>query len=521
LGARNRLESKRFEQNNMKKTGLLLFLAGILTLHASAQIPSWQQVDVTQENREPSRTTFMSYGRGEDAVTMDKTKSTFYVPLNGAWAFRLASGPGDIEPRFYGSSYSGEQSEKPVPGYFAETSKEELAAHRPPALPASHAVGQYRTQIEIPVFWLDRDIYFRAEGVKGGLTLYVNGIKAGYSEDGGTPAEFNITPYIADGINTIGMEISQWKTGDWLENGTQTGAGIEGDVYVYSQYRIHIHDFEVKTSFDSLKNTTGVIDLAIEVVNNFNFPDSIVVYYDLRDAQGKPVRYNTRETIVPGLGQRDTIRFQGKLGDVKKWSPENPYLYELVLRIRYQGRFTEYIPYMIGFRDLKMQDGQYLLNEKPLELNVQAYRFSGISPDESVIRAELKSLKQGGYNAIRCAYHPRKTRLYELCDELGILIVDEINIDTSLTGDQMGAGGTLANNPEWVNAYRQRIENSWRANRNRTGLVVYSLGNGPGVGYNAYQSYLLLKELEPFRPVMYRPAEGLWSTDRPSWTGGF
>ena len=505
----------------MKKTGLFLLLVGVMTARAAAQIPTWQQVGVTQENREPSRTTFMSYGNGENAVTFDPAKSSFYVPLNGEWDFRLATGQADADPRFYTPAYNGEQKRQTVPGYFAPVSAGELAALKPPALPAENRVGQYRTQIEIPVFWLDRDIFFRAEGIKGGLTLYVNGVRVGYSEDSGTPAEFNIAPYVADGMNTIGLEIAQWSTAAWLDNGALTGAGIEGGVCVYSQYKIHIHDFTVETSFDSLKNTTGVMDLAIEIVNNFNFPDSITVYYDLRDAQGKPVRYNTRETVVPGLGGRDTVRFQGKLADVRKWSPESPYLYQLVMRIRYQGRFTEFVPYRIGFRELKTENGVYTLNGKPLEIKGGLYGSGGIAPDDRTMRAELQKLKQNNINAIRCTYHPRKARLYELCDELGLLVCDEVHLDTSLTGEDPAVGGTLSNAPEWVDAYLHRMENTWRANRNRTGLILYSIGKGPGIGYNVYQSYLRLKGLEPLRPVVYEQAGGVWCSDPKSWQGGF
>lgn len=499
---------------DMKKSGLLLIAAGMLCAGATAQTPTWADPAVTQQNREPARTTFMSYGNGENAVTFDYSKSEFYVPLNGKWDFRLASAPQSPE-------HVGEQIEIDVPGYFATNTAEDYAGLKPPALPAVNQAGHYQKEIEIPVFWLDRDIFFRVEGLKGGLTLYVNGVPVGYAEESGTPVEFNISPYVEDGTNTINMIITQRKTGDWLENGTLSGAGIEGGVYLYSQYRIHINDFEIKTSFDSLKNTTGVLDLAIEVVNNFNFPDSITVYYDLRDAQGKPVRYNTRETVVPGFGGRDTVRFEGKLADVRKWSPESPYLYQLVLRIRYQGRFTEYIPYWIGFRDLEMEDGVYLLNEKPLVIKGKDYNYTGITSDDRTMRAELQKIKQEGYNAIRCGYHPRKARLYELCDELGLLVCDEVNLDTSLTGQRRDVGGTLANEPAWAEAYLQRMENAWRFSRNYTGVMMYSLGKGPGVGYNIYKSYLRMKELEPLRPVIYEAAGAVWCNDPQSWQGGF
>lgn len=503
----------------MKKNGLFLLLAGLISLPIAAQKPLWQDVAVTQENRLPARTTFMSYDNGENAVTFDYARSSFYVPLT-EWDFHLAPDP-ERTAYFQTPAYAGEQTRAKIPGHFAPTAKDDFAGLHYPALPAENQVGQYRTQVEIPVFWLDRDIYFRAEGLKGGMTLYVNGIRAGYTEESGTPSEFNIAPYVTDGVNTIALDITRRKTGDWLENSTLNGAGIEGAAYVYSQYKIHIDDFVAETSFDSLKNTTGVLDLAIDVVNRFNFPDSITVYYDLRDAQGKPVRYNTRETVVPGLNGRDTVHFQGRLANVKTWSPDAPNLYQLVMRIRYQGRFTEYVPFKVGFRELKQVDGVYMLNGKPLTIKGTDYNFSGLTPDDKTMRADLQKIKREGYNAIRCAYHPRKARLYELCDEVGLLVCDEVNLDTSLTGEDPGVGGTLSNAPVWADAYTQRAENTWRANRNRTCVVMYSIGKGPGVGYNIYQSYLRLKALEPVRPVVYRHAGGVWCTDPQTWQGGF
>lgn len=496
----------------MKKYLFLLLLAGITTINLYAQSPAWQNVKVVQENRQPSRTTFMSYDRGEDVVTLDFSKSTFYVPLNGKWAFRLASGQADADQRFYSSSYRGEQTEVEVPGYFAPTSADELANLKAPELPAKNLIGQYRAQIEIPIFWLDRDIFFRAEGVKGGLTLYVNGVRVGYSEESGTPAEFNISPYVTDGVNTVAMEVSQWSTAAWLENATLNGAGIEGDVYVYSQYKIHINDFTVEATLDSL-NKTGVLNLAVEVVNNFNKADSIVVYYDLRDEKGKPVRYNTRETIVPGQGGRDTVYFTGKIADVKQWTPEAPNRYQLILRVRYQGRFTEYVPYMVGFHKVEKEDNKYYLNGNPLKFRWQNGSYSGIAPDDKTMREELLKMKKNNVNAIECYYHPRKSRLYDLCGEVGLIVHDQVNIDTRLTGENLSVGGTLSNNPEWIEAYLIRQENTWRLNRNQTPVLMYSIGNGPGLGYNIYKSYLYFKANEQRRPVFYEPAGDVWCTD--------
>jgi beta-galactosidase len=137
------------------------------------------------------------------------------------------------------------------------------------------------------------------------------------------------------------------------------------------------------------------------------------------------------------------------------------------------------------------------------------------------MRADLLRLKKEGFNAIRCGYHPRKARLYELCDEVGLLVCDEVGLDTALTGDNRAVGGALVNNPNWVEAYLARVENAHGLSRNYTGVILYSLGQGPGVGYNNYKSYLEMKELERMRPVMYEPAVDIWCNDPKSWQGGF
>jgi beta-galactosidase len=173
------------------------------------------------------------------------------------------------------------------------------------------------------------------------------------------------------------------------------------------------------------------------------------------------------------------------------------------MRVRYQGRFTEYVPFKIGFFD----------ESKPVVIKEKRYDYNGLAPSDKTMRAELAAIKKAGYNTIRCGVHPRKTRLYELCAEAGLLIGDEANIDTSLTGTDPAVGGTLANDPAWVEAYVRRAENSWRASRNDTGVILYSLGKGPGVGYNIYKSYLRMKKLEPVRPIVYEAAGELWCND--------
>jgi beta-galactosidase len=462
----------------MKRTIPLLLLCGMTA--AAAQ--------------DPVRTAFISYDRFEDAVSYDPAESPWFFSLDGPWEVEIDGVPAKIE----------------VPGYFAEKSPEALAGLRPPALPAENPVARYRRRIEIPVLWLDRDIYLRFEGLKGGLTLYVNGRQVGTADEAG-PVEFNIAPFVTDGPNEIVFDLAAWSPGDWLRNGSLDAAGIEGGIRLWSQYKIHIDDFTADATLDSLC-TTGILNLDVALVNRFNFADTVTLHYYVLDGADKVIRRNSRQVIVPGQG-RDTVRFTGLFPAVKPWTPGAPERYRLMMRVDYRGRIVEYIPRRIGFRRLETTDAGYFLNGKPLEINEQRYDSHGIRRDRAAMRADLLSIRQKGFNTIRCGYHPDKATLYDLCAELGLLVCDEATLDTSQTGESLSVGGTPANDPAWAEAYRRAAENTWRAGRNATAVVAWSLGKGPGVGYNIYRSYLKLKALEPVRPITYPSAGELWCND--------
>lgn len=486
---------------------------GLVSVTAAAQPAPWQNPAVSSENREPSRTEFMSYDRRDDAATYNYDKSPFYLPLKGKWTFHLAADASQLKPDFYNSDYAATgDRETDVPGYWASTSAKELSSVVPPMLPAENPIGQYRAQFMVPLMWLDRDIFVHVGGFKSAVTLYINGRKVGYSEDAGTPAEFNISKYIQDGVNTIGLEIPKWADGSWLQNSTLSGAGIEDGVYVYSQPKVHIDDIMVEATLDSLYKN-GVMNLDVVVVNRMNVPDTLEVFFDLMDAKGDIVRYNTREAVVGGFGARDTVRFQAIVGNVKQWSPETPNQYYLMLRVRNDGRFTEYIPYKLGFRKTEMKDGIYYLNNKPIQFKGVNYSYNGIAPDDKTMRADLLRLKQHNVNAIKCNYHPRKNRLYELCAEMGLMICDEVNLNSSLTGSDRSVGGTLGNNPQWRDAHMFRVENAYMYNRNHTGVVMWSMGTDAGIGYSVYKAFDKMKSLETKRPIAYAPAKNYWCTD--------
>ncbi len=498
----------------MKLKPVLSLAAGILAFAAPAraQLSPCENLSVTSLGREGVRTEFMSYDRRDDATEYESDRSPFYLPLDGKWYFRSAAALGKEETGFFDPEISPDPREADLPGYFAVTSPGSFKGLRPPSLPADQSIGLYRAQFDVPVLWLDREIFVTVGGIKGGMTLYINGFEVGYSEESGVPAEFLISPYVRDGINTIGLALSRYTTGDWIENHALAGAGIEAGVAVWSQPPVHIRDFSVSAQLDSLYKV-GTLDLSVEILNRFNAGDTVTVFYDLADASGKIIRYDEKETVVPGLRGRDTLHFQTRIADVRKWSPESPYQYQLMIRVRHQGRFTEYVPYKVGFKKIEWTEAGFLLNGTSSDIVCAEYNFNGIAPDDESIRSAVRQMKSEGYNTLKCTYHPRKNRLYEICAEEGLMIIDQIGIDTEITGNDRSSGGTLGNNPRWLPAYLERTENAWRHSRNHTALIGWSLGGGTGTGYNLQRSYMELKSLDTKLPVASEMAGGEWNSD--------
>ncbi len=453
---------------------------------------AWSDPATPAVNRQASRTRFMAYDRREDAETFQNEKSPYYLSLNGEWR-------GENAPPTQ------------FPGRWTTASADELKGLQPPALPAENPVARFSKTIDIPVLWLDRAIYVHIGGLQPGGTLYVNGRAVGYSEDSGAPVEFEISDYVTDGRNTLTLEFHKWTTGAWLENNLLNGSGVVGEVYLYSQPKIHIQDFEIRATLDSTL-TRGIFAIDIIAANGFNNAEKAQFWFDLEDAQGKVIRYSYKEVEIAGRGL-DTIRFEYPVGAIKPWSAESPNLYQVILRTNYGGRFREYIPFKVGFRQLDYRKGNWCINGKPIIFKGVNYATTAVTADEKSMRDYLLRLKQGNVNAIRVGYHPMKARLYELCNELGLYVCDQANLDSSLTGESLTVGGTLGNRPAWLASHLQRVENSVYASRNYSCVVMRSLGGHAGEGFCIYHAYNRMKELETRLPVAYEQAKNYWNTD--------
>ncbi len=504
--------------------------------------PYWQDIQVVAVNKERPRSSFMSYADRETALTSRFEKSPYYSLLNGTWKFFFVDSYKDMPQNITDPSVdTSSWDDITVPGNW-EVQGHGVAIYtnhgyefkprnpQPPLLPEANPVGVYRRDIEIPAGWDGRDIYLHIAGAKYGLYVYLNGKEVGYSEDSKNPAEFLINSYLQPGKNVLTLKIFRWSTGSYLEcQDFWRISGIERDVFLWSQPKASIQDFRVISTLDDTY-TNGIFKLAVDLKNHTQETKNLNVGYELLDARGNLVISGATDTWVSPAGPQ-TASFEHELRDVAPWSAEHPNLYKLLMTIKEEGKVIEVVPFNVGFRRFEMrQTDQVAENGKPYTVflfNGKPIKFKGVNihehnPEtghyvtEDLMRKDFELMKQNNLNAVRLCHYPQDRRFYELCDEYGLYVYDEANIESHGMYYSLKKGGTLGNNPEWLLPHMDRTINMYERNKNYPSVTIWSLGNEAGNGYNFYQTYLYLKEKEKEgmnRPVNYERALWEWNTD--------
>ena len=511
-------------------------------LHAEdTKLPYWKDIQTVAVNKEYPRTAFMTYDNRNQALTGEYENSPYYKLLNGTWNFYYADAYKDLPANIEQPDANIAWKEIKVPGNW-EVQGYGVAIYtnhgyefkprnpQPPQLPEANPVGVYQRDIEIPADWDGRDIFLRLEGAKSGVYVYVNGQEVGYSEDSKNPAEFLINNYLKPGKNSLVIKIFRWSTGSYLEcQDFWRMSGIERDVFLFSQPKTHIKDFNVVSTLDdTYKN--GIFKLNVDVTNHTAANKEVTVAYELLDAAKKVVAEGNTPCPVTADGQK-SISFEAALSNVKTWTSEHPNLYRLLISLKDGEKTSEIIPYTVGFRrfEIKPTD-QIAENGKPyvcLFINGQPIKLKGVNihehnPEtghyvpEELMRKDFTLMKQNNINSVRLCHYPQDRKFYELCDEYGIYVYDEANIESHGMYYNLSRGGTLGNHPEWLKPHMDRTINMYERNKNHPSVAIWSLGNEAGNGYNFYQTYLWLKEREVKgmnRPVNYERALWEWNTD--------
>ena len=477
-------------------------------------------------NRDASRATAYSYATINDALKNDREKSSF-LSLNGEWDFAFALKPGDEPKDFYKTKVSGWKkinvpSNWEMEGYDKPIYKSAVYPFRPvnpPYVPKDYnGVGCYQKSFTVPAGWKNKNITLHFGGVGSAYKLWVNGKFAGYAEDSFLPSEFNITPYLQDGENIISVWVIRWSDGSFLED--QDGwrlSGIHREVYLMAEPKLRIADFFYQIKLDTAyKDAVLSIRPRIENLTGKEVPGYKLKaqLYDVNDKPvlEKPLVKSTDEIINEIHPRLDQVKFglmETKISNPKKWSTEEPNLYKLVLSLEDSlGNILEVKTCKLGFRSIEFRkgDSKLLINGK------LTYLYGVNRPDHDPIKGkaltreiilrDVTTIKQYNFNCIRLSHYPSDPYLLDLCDEFGIMVIDEANLETH------GLGGKLDHDPMWVGAYIERVSRMALRDKNHPSIIFWSLGNEAGSGPNHAAMAGWIHDFDITRPLHYEPAMG-------------
>jgi len=509
----------------------MLFLNFSSLLEAQQiSVPDWENPALTSFNTVKPHVTYLPFDTEVKAVRNKPEESSAYKSLNGKWKFKLSDNytqvpSGFFQPGFDASSWAliDVPSTWEVQGYsypIYTNIRYEFSPINPspPHVPYDYnPVGTYLTQITVPETFKGKNVFIHFGAVKSFFYIWLNGKYIGFSKDSKTPAEFDLTPYLKDGSNTLALQVFRWSDGSYLEcQDMWRMSGINRDVFIYARPQTYIRDFFAK---GNLKENYTKGNLEIDVLFNKLSAEDASKYklqvnlYDKNNTV-KPV---SSETIsLDQAAGKDSLHYEKSIPTAKKWTAETPDLYILILTLFDQkGNCIESLSNRIGFRTSEIKNGLLLINGVAVKLKgVNRHEFDPIKgqtiPKEMML-LDVKLMKQNNINAVRTCHYPNDPYWYELCDEYGLYVVDEANIESHGMG--YDPDRTLGNNPVWKNAHIDRTRRMLERDKNYPSVIIWSLGNEAGDGCNFQATYKWIKTRDLSRPVQYERAEHEWNTD--------
>jgi len=513
---------------------------------AQSKQHDWENNHVLEVNREPARAYFIPFGN---------QKGDRMMLLNGDWRFRWTKTPELRVKDFYRTDFDDSGwTVFPVPAnwevntsghcygtpiYVSAGYPFKIDPPRVTSEPKSdwttyeerNPTGQYRRTFTIGNEWLTGQTFLRFEGVMSAFYVWINGKKVGYSQGSMEPSEFNVTPYIKKGENKIAIEVYKYSDGSYLEDQDfWRFGGIHRDVLMYHTPDVRLRDVAVRTlSADGASQGNDLWTLAINplfAVYNGATGEGYRLVATLKDGSHELASDSVAADEVLDLahkakrmnewysqrGYRKFERMAMKVNKPRLWSAETPYLYSLCLELKdTSGKTVERVTQQVGFRSIHIEDGQLKVNGKAIKIRGvnrhehDPYRARVMT--EAMMKRDLELMKQANINAVRLSHYPNCPRWYELCDSIGMYVMDEADCETH------GLRGTLASTPDWHDAFMDRVVRMAERDKNYPCIIFWSLGNESGYGANHAAMSAWLHEFDPTRPVHYEGAQGMLSVN--------
>jgi len=514
----------------MRKTIILLLIFGFATTLYGQEVPIWQNEQIVEENREPMHDSYFVFESVEAAKNNDWRRSLNYIDLDGTWKFKWLEKPADIPEDFEKPDFSDNGWDNfSIPanwemhgyGYPIYVNSrydfDFLMEPNPPIVPESYnPTAIFRRTVMIPSGWKGKEVFIHIGAAKSNLTVWINGEYVGYGEDGKLPHEFNITSYLKEGSNLIVLKVMRWSDGSYLEcQDMWRISGITRDSYLVARNKVRLQDIEIIPDLDkeyingSLKITptfitgSGNEKLELQLIDGANTIATKEIPVS-NETQGKAVVINVKNP--------------------RKWSAEIPNLYTLNFVLKDNaGKIQEVIPKKIGFRKVEITNGHLLVNGKAVYIKgVDRHEVdpsTGQTLSHETMEKDIQTMKRYNINAVRTSHYPNDEYWYDLCDRYGIYLVDEANIESHGIGYNLSR--TLGNKPSWLTAHLKRMQRMVERDKNRPSVIIWSMGNEAGNGYNFYEGYNWIKQRDPSRPVQYErahvysrtPLEFEWNSD--------
>lgn len=480
-------------------------------------LPDWENPHVFGTNKEPAHVPLVPFATVNAALAGVVEASPFVRSLNGTWRFAYAPNPAAAPENFHQPDFDvADWDAITVPGNWQRqgydkpiyTNVQYPIPADPPHVPQDdNPTGSYRTTFNVPDEWDGRRIFLTFEGVDSAFYVWVNGSLVGYSQDSRLPAEFDVTALVESGENVLAVRVYRWSDGTYLEDQDYWHlSGIFRDVVLWSAPPVHICDYTVRTSFDAAYDDAT---LAL-VVKLRNHTDQAAAGWQvtaaLYDAAHQPV-FDGELVASAGVGAGSdvSVSFRQPVPSPRKWSTEQPSLYTLIVALTdASGTVVHVEKARIGFRQVEIKGDVLYCNGVPLTLkgaNLHEHHpDTGHTVDVETMRADVLLMKRFNFNAVRTSHYPQPSAFYDLCDEYGLYVMDEANIETH------GVGGQLSNDPDWRAAYLDRGIRMVERDKNHPCVIIWSLGNESGTGPNHVAMADWMHENDMTRLIHYQGA---------------
>jgi len=495
----------------------------------------WTDPTVTGRNRLPPHADVLPYQDAEHAVESARAASPWIHSLTGEWEFRLADSPAEapadfVDPDFEPAGWDCDWDSVSVPsnwqteGYGAPhyTNVVYPFPLDPPDVPTENPTGCYRRTFTVPDSWNGRQVRLHFEGVDSAFHLWVNGERVGYSEGARLPAEFDVTDHVEPGENTVALRVYKWSNGSYIEDQDMWWlSGVFRDVYACAPPETHVADVDCRTDLDD-EYADAEFAATVDVANAGVTVDAATtaeVAVDLVDDDGVSVLdAPLSDEVSVESGEQASVTVETTVENPDLWTAETPNCYTALVTVESTGVEQAVVAETVGFREVEIAEGQLRVNGEPI--TVRGVNRHDIHPEEgravslATMREDVELMKRHNVNAVRTAHYPNDTRFYDLCDEYGLYVVDETDIECHGMEHRRGDRVThVSDDPDWEATYVDRMVRMLERDKNHPSVVVWSLGNESDLGANHEAMAAETRERDPSRPIHYEPDTDLEVSD--------